>query len=302
VNEDNLSRGYVALYRSIIDNPVFTQLPAEYFKVFIFCLVRAAYKPRQYWNGHAMADLPIGAFCGNTGEIAAKTGIAPSTVRRALQALENSQMVVTKSTNKFSLYTVVNFNAYQNGSIPADNQTANNWAVNRQTSEQSTGKQVSSQPANNRRASVIREEEATLPLPAEAVAEAVAPARPKKPAAFDSDKFFDEQFWPIVWNTRDKKPARKAWNRIVKDETGAASIMEAAVKQGPFLKAEAERGNRNAQYVSSWLNKEHYKETAALLPFEEPPTRKYTDEDRARDLAEMNAQAAKQGLPPVKSF
>jgi hypothetical protein len=297
VNEDNLSRGYVALYRSIIDNPFFTQLPGDYFKVFIFCLLRAAYKPSQYWNGHAMADLPIGSFCGNSLEMAAKTGISRMTVRRALQALEKSQMVVTKSTNKFTLYTVVNFEAYQNGNVATDQQTTNNRSVQRPTNDQQT--------TNKRPASLRREErKKEHPLPAEAVAEAVAVEA--APSRFDSEQFFEEKFWPIRWNTRDKQEALKSWKRLVKDKATAEDVLDNAVKQRDAIIDEALARNGRPPYMSTWLNKKRYtaEETAAMLPGFDglspiPTSPEQLSEKRRKALESYNADLEERGLPPV---
>jgi DNA-binding transcriptional regulator YhcF (GntR family) len=301
VNEDNLSRGYVALYRSVIDNPFYTQLPGDYFKVFIFCLVRAAYKPRQYWNGHAMADLPIGAFVATVGEIAAKTGVSQSTVRRALQALENSQMVVTKSTNKFSLYTVVNFEAYQNGSLMTDKQTANNWADKRQTSEQTTEQSTDKPPTNHRQTSVIREEgkKKLQPVPADPAAVEAEPSLPK----FDSDKFFMEQWWPIVWSKANaKKAARKAWNRIVKDEAKANFLTERAKLLGPRYLATAEKTGSTPLYPSTWLNDERFEDEPLLPGFDPPPDPAEEAAKQKRILAAINRDLEERGLPPQESL
>jgi len=301
VNEDNLSRGYVALYRSVIDNPFFTQLPGDYFKVFIFCLVRAAYKPRQYWNGRAMADLPIGAVCGSCGEITAKTGVSRMTVRRALKALEASRMVVTKATNKYTLYTVVNFEAYQNGIISTDQQTTNKRSVKRPTSEQSSDQQVNSPATIQRPPSLIREErKKEHPLPAEAAAVEAAPSR------FDSEQFFEEKFWPIRWNTRDKQEALKSWKRLVKDKATAEDVLDNAVKQRDAIIDEALARNGRPPYMSTWLNKKRYtaEETAALLPGFDglspiPTSPEQLSEKRRKALESYNADLEERGLPPV---
>jgi len=288
VNEDNLSRGYVALYRSLLDNPIFTKYPLAYFKIFVYCLLKAAYKPKTYQG----IDIPVGSFISSSIEIAAQCGVTRDQVRGSIEALTKAHVLATKTTNKFTLYTVENFERYQNG-----------WQGNPQQSPNKAPTLPQKTPTNNKEEIRITDTE-----PQSAIAAAVVVAPLKAPKARKAPKpkpelppDFFEEFWAIVWYKVGKKDAKAAWDRIVKDEAGGRRLIALAIQQGPILKDQAIGGGRNPLYPSTWLNKERF-EDELLLPGFEPSDPAEEAAKQKRILAAINRDRAKEGLPPQESL
>jgi len=256
VNVDK-SRGFVVLYRTIEEHLLWTQHPPAYLKVWIYCLLKATYKPRKYWDGHKEVELPIGGFVSGSIEMAKKCNISRGQVRRALEVFESSQMLTSKPTNKFTVYVVVNFERYQNENLPTGQQTTNKLPSN------------DHQPATNNK------ETTTESIQKEKIA----------PPARKRDILFDE-FWKIVWLKRGKDNAKTAWLKKVRSEEDCHRIIAAAKAQGPQLLAEAAASNRTPIYPATWLNGGHY-DNEDLLPFDATPTT--TPEEQAEKARRLLA-------------
>ena len=295
------SRGFIVLYRSIEEHLLWTHHPPAYLKVWIYCLLRATYKPRKYWDGHKEVELPIGGFVSGSIEMAKKCNISRGQVRRALEVFESSQMLTSKPTNKFTVYVVVNFERYQNANLETGHQTTNNLPSN----YQQPAINLPSSGHKQQREQREQEEQEEQHTPQSAIADAVAvPAVPKarktrKPKPELPPDLFEE-FWAIVWYKVDKKAAKAAWDKIVKDEAGGRRLIALAIQQGPILKAQAE-GRRNPLYPSTWLNKERF-EDELLLPGFEPSDPDEEAAKQKRILAAINRDRAKEGLPPQESL
>lgn len=99
--------GWIKLHRKLLDNGVF--FDAELLKVFIWCILKANRKPKEV-NG---TKLKTGQFI--TGRISAseELHIKPSTVYNRLQRLQRMGYINVKSTNKFSIISVLKYGQYQ---------------------------------------------------------------------------------------------------------------------------------------------------------------------------------------------
>lgn len=128
--------GYVKLHRKSLDSSVFQNANTWY--VWSWCLMKANHETHKFpWNGGDM-EVVAGQFI--TGiEKATKElhGISKQSFRTILTYLKNSGRVDLKSTNKFTLVTVLNWPKYQN-----DNKQLTN-------KQQTTNKQLTTYKNDN---------------------------------------------------------------------------------------------------------------------------------------------------------
>ena len=100
------------------------------FKLFFHLIITANYEPKPFENITVQRGQRIASY----GTLAEETGLSVRNVRTAIRHLILTGEVTSKSTNKYSVFTIVNYDLYQD---------------NRQTNRQASDKQ----PTSNRQAS-----------------------------------------------------------------------------------------------------------------------------------------------------
>lgn len=105
--DENKSKGFVKIFRSFLewewhDDP-------NTVTVFIHCLLLANYKDTK-WHG---VEVPRGCFISSISSLAQKTGLSERNIRTAIKHLKESGNLTSKSTNKFTLFKVENYDSYQ---------------------------------------------------------------------------------------------------------------------------------------------------------------------------------------------
>lgn len=123
--------GYIKLYRSMLDWEWFSD--SNTLTVFLFCLLSANHKPNR-WQG---IEIKEGQFVTSVQSIKSKTHLSVKKIRTALNHLKSTNELAIKTTNKYSLITVVNWGFYQSD----DCQGANKTASERANEGQAKGKQ-----------------------------------------------------------------------------------------------------------------------------------------------------------------
>jgi DNA-binding transcriptional regulator YhcF (GntR family) len=118
------NNGWVKVYRKLEDNPI-ARKPC-YCHLWVTLLLKAAHQEREFiWNGQKRILKP-GELLTGRDELSADSGIAPSTVERILNYLENEHQIEQHKTNRFRLITIKNWERYQNSEQqneqPVDNQ------------------------------------------------------------------------------------------------------------------------------------------------------------------------------------
>jgi hypothetical protein len=239
----NASTGFVAVYRSLLDNPLFTQHPPEYLKIFLYCLLRANYRPRKWWDGRGEIDIPIGGFISSSVSISDACKTSRAQVRRALDVLETSHMIEQKPATKYTLYVVVNYKAYQN--LAED--TGHLTATDRPPDDQQI---ASKRPPNDQQAATDNKgikKQVNKGISTEQDSCATAPRGWK-------DETF-ERFWDVVWNKTGKVKAAEAWKRKIGSETVANLAIAAAIRQKDRLQREGlERIGGSMLHPATWIN------------------------------------------------
>ena len=103
--------GWLKLYRSILDSAVFQD--AEVLKVWIWLLCNVAFEQHDTICYGKVINLKPGQIATGRKKIAQCTDLNENKVYRALNALKSLGNIEIKSTNKYSIITVVNWDKYQ---------------------------------------------------------------------------------------------------------------------------------------------------------------------------------------------
>lgn len=128
--------GWLKLHRNIITNKIFEN--ERLLKVFIWSLCKATHKEYEQIIGLKMIKLHPGQFVTGRNKAAQELKIPPSTVWELLKMLENLETISIKSTNKYSIISIVNWDLYQ---IKADlsDSTFDTYTDNKTDNKKSLG-------------------------------------------------------------------------------------------------------------------------------------------------------------------
>lgn len=122
-----MAEAYIKLYRKMTNWEWYSD--TNTFRVFMHCLLMANWKDGRFL-GH---EIPRGSFASSYSQIAKQTDLSIQNVRTAFSHLQLTGEITVKSLSKFSIFTVVNYNLYQDGNRVANSQlTFNQQAANSQ--------------------------------------------------------------------------------------------------------------------------------------------------------------------------
>ena len=99
-------------------------------RLFINLLLRANFQPKK-WKGIL---LERGQLVTGRRQLSIETGLSERTIRTCLQRLEDTGEITIKTTNKFSIITICNYDTYQY----EDNKNGQQTTNKRQTNDQQT--------------------------------------------------------------------------------------------------------------------------------------------------------------------
>jgi len=114
-----MHRGYLKLWRKVEDSGLL-QIPLTY-ALFTFILLKATHKPRKIGTPHGVVDLQRGEYMSGRIALAKDLNQSEQSIRTGLDRLQKMEILTITSTSRYSIYTIVNYNNYQD-----DNQEATN--------------------------------------------------------------------------------------------------------------------------------------------------------------------------------
>ena len=121
--------GWIKLHKKFIEWGWFHK--SEMVHLFIYFLLKANHKPR-YFEGHL---IKTGSFVTGRNKIHSETGISSQTIRTCIERLKSTNEITIKSTKRFSIITINNYNAYQS------KESETNQVINQVTNQQLTNNQ-----------------------------------------------------------------------------------------------------------------------------------------------------------------
>ena len=119
--------GYIKLYRKLIQWGWYQDNVVK--SLFLHCLLMASFKDFT-WMGNS---LKAGQFITSFKSLSDELGFSVQQIRTAIKKLESTEEITSKSTNKFTVITVLNWENYQVEELPSN--TVNNNPI---TNEQQT--------------------------------------------------------------------------------------------------------------------------------------------------------------------
>ena len=116
-----MNRGYVKLWRKSIDSGFF-QNP-NLWTFWCWCLMKASHKKINQVVGFQNIELLPGQFLFGRKAASVELKMSERTIRTSLDALRKRQNIAIKTTNKFSIITVINWDTYQCDRPTSDQQS-----------------------------------------------------------------------------------------------------------------------------------------------------------------------------------
>jgi len=120
-----MNNGWIKLHRGLLEWEWFDD--DKTFKLFMYLLLSANHKEKN-WRG---ITIPKGHILTGRIKLAKRLGMTQQNIRTSLSKLKSTNEITIKTTNKYSLIKVNNWNEYQ------------------QTNQQTTKQSTSNQPATN---------------------------------------------------------------------------------------------------------------------------------------------------------
>lgn len=130
-----MDEGYIKLYRSMTKWEWYSDPNTK--AVFLHLLLNANLEETRYMN-HV---IPKGGLVTGYPKLSEQLGISIQSVRTAFKHLKLTNEITVKSTNKFSIVTIVNWEKYQGGKTKLTGKTTDKSTV----SQQSTNSQLTTE-------------------------------------------------------------------------------------------------------------------------------------------------------------
>ena len=123
-----MDKGWIKIHRKILDWEWFDK--AEMVKLLIMFVCKANIEDKE-WQGMVVRR---GQFITSLDKLSAESGFSKQKIRTCLKRFENTKEITIKSTNKYTIVTICNYESYQ---ISEDsNQHAEQHSNNIQTTNQ----------------------------------------------------------------------------------------------------------------------------------------------------------------------
>lgn len=131
-----MHRGYIKVWRKTFDSVIWQN--QKLFRFWMYCLMKATHKPIKITIGFKVIELQPGQFIYGRKVASKETGLSEQTLRTCIEKLNGSKLTI-KPTNKYTLVTINNWEAYQS---EEKNQPANQPASNQQVTTYKNVKNV----------------------------------------------------------------------------------------------------------------------------------------------------------------
>lgn len=193
--------GFVKIFRKLKVWGWYKNSPVK--DLFIHCLLSANFKDCQWEH----QTINAGQFVTSRKHLAEELGFSEQVIRTAIKKLESTREITTKSTNKYTVITVVNWEDYQ-----GDEKISTNNATNEQptTNQQLTNNQPQMKNNKNRKNIKNSEKRArAYPLLSQ-----ISDFIKANNLNVDAEKFF-KHYSERDWLTADGKPIDD-WQSVVR--------------------------------------------------------------------------------------
>lgn len=119
-NLDDDNKTYIKLYRKVMDNAIFLELPYDRWHAFEFLILKARRFPTVTILKGKPIKLEVGQLICGEEKLAVKWGWSRGKVKRYLDMLENLGMIKKNGTPYGTLITIENYTKYQGECLYSD--------------------------------------------------------------------------------------------------------------------------------------------------------------------------------------
>lgn len=149
-----MDEGYIKLYRSMTNWEWYSDSNTK--AVFLHLLLNANLEETRYMN-HV---IPKGGLVTGYPALSRQLGISIQSVRTAIKHLKLTNEITVKSTNRFSIVTIVNWEKYQGGKTRLTGKTTDKLTVSQQSinSQLTTEKEYKNKELKNIKEEIHKEE------------------------------------------------------------------------------------------------------------------------------------------------
>lgn len=106
-----MENGFITIHRKLLENPIAKH--PQLLSLFIHLLLMASHKETLFLWNKKEEQLRRGQLITGRYSLAEQTGLNPNTIKDYLRILKNLKIITIKSTNKFSVITIVKYSDYQ---------------------------------------------------------------------------------------------------------------------------------------------------------------------------------------------
>lgn len=285
-----MHRGYVKLWRCIEDSGLVGQPTAFY--LYSYLLLKATHKPKSVVVGGSVFNLEPGEAVIGRNKISEATGLSVRQVRTALELLKKMYIIASRTTNKCTIVSIVNWDTYQG------NQEQSGQQIDQRRGQQAASRRpaddqqaASARPAPGQRPATIQEyknirteEYNNPPTPHSGKQEAgtsllsmcapsASPSGGCTPIGGQtngrkkaySDDF--EKFWAKYPRKVNKGAAWKAWQKA--NKSGILPDVESLIEalRWRHLEPDWEKdGGKYIPHAATWLNASGWEDEGCKAP------------------------------------
>ena len=237
-----LEQGYIKLYRSLLRWEWYDD--ANTFRVFVHLLLTVNHEP-QKWHG---ITIDRGQRLASFSKIAGELRLSVQNIRTSIDHLKSTGEVTCRSQGGHSIFTVVNYNSFQQlTSQPTNSQQSPNKVLTNDQQQRKNDKNIEKEKNILPPKSPQGEGQAEDLTVETAGGTADAAIRPKTPV-----QGFEE-FWKAFPKTASKGSALKAWNKLRPGRELREKIM-AAIERAKKSEQWNRENGRFIPYPATWLN------------------------------------------------
>lgn len=104
-------QGYIKLHRKLLNNPIFKN--HKLLQTFLYCLLNASHKEHEQLVGESIIKLLPSQLVTGRRAISNGTGLSEQNIRTSLATLQKLSMLTIKTTTKYSIISITNWDEHQ---------------------------------------------------------------------------------------------------------------------------------------------------------------------------------------------
>jgi hypothetical protein len=260
---DGAGKGYILLYRSLLETPLFKNKPAAWLKIWLYILLQAnwresVFRPRQ---GEPIT-VPAGSLVTSLEKLGTHAALSKEHARRCLDYLERTRAVTLQRTHHWTIVTIVNWATYQQSDDAAHH--TGHHASHHAESERAThdpphqtprAATPSKEVKNSSKKYKSNSDE--LDSLARVAQLEPSPSRSQKGIDPAVQQWFEAEFWPLYPRHEGKQQALRAANEKATTPDRRVFYLRRLQSQSPaYLQRKRESGQRVVPMGATWFNQD----------------------------------------------